>query len=127
MTDDDKRCIRCRIGKMWTVDGKELCMGCSIVIRQTRILELEREAIMGMVEIDSLRARLAETVEKAKVEVGGFQKVMREAESQRDILAKALQFYASPAPWTRDALEGSYGDWGNKARAVLLEAGMETT
>jgi len=54
-----ERCIRCRIAKMWTVDGKELCMGCSIVIRQTRILELEREAIMGMVEIDSLRTQLA--------------------------------------------------------------------
>ena len=53
-------CTRCQLDRAWTVDGKGLCLGCHVVIKQNRILELERESILLYVERDALRARVTE-------------------------------------------------------------------
>jgi len=39
--------------------------------------------------------------------------------ADRDRLITALEFYASPDAWTQNALEGNYGDYGDKAREAL--------
>ena len=36
-------------------------------------------------------------------------------------LERAVLFYADPAHWTIDWVEGSFGDYGNRARKVLEE------
>lgn len=52
------KCRRCGFGDIWTVDGKGLCLGCQLVIRQDRILELERQSIMDGVENNRLTAEI---------------------------------------------------------------------
>jgi predicted nucleic acid-binding Zn-ribbon protein len=41
------------------------------------------------------------------------------ARQQIDVLREALGWYASPAAWTMEQLEGSRGDYGDRARAAL--------
>ena len=39
-----------------------------------------------------------------------------------DTLREALEWYASPAAWTMEQLEGAHGDYGARARAALAAA-----
>ena len=38
------------------------------------------------------------------------------------LLREALEWYASPAAWTMEQLEGAHGDYGARARAALAAA-----
>lgn len=73
-------------------------------------------------------AECQEALSKGKsayVSIAVLEKRAETAEAKLARAKEALKFYADEDSWTIDMLEGSFGDYGSKARQCLAELETE--
>src|SRR6185437_5924231 len=82
---------------------------------------LDQTAFNALSDVDKWREYrdALQQLDNAEIVAKEMTRAFEETDSKLDIAVKALEFYASREPWTMEALEGNYGDWGNKARQAL--------